>query len=174
MARDLDRALPIMDGSPRQFRRILAAQGLVRNLSEIYIFDGTGRVLAQWNLGFILDREPVSPEIMKRARQGEVVIITSETDDRLRAVLKLDRSVDSFLYVGRFVEPNVLEHIEKTQRAAREYEEIEGRRSSIEITFAMIYILVGLLLLFAAIWVGLVLLIAFRGQFPNSHPQPRE
>lgn len=156
MARDLDRALPIMDGSPRQFRRILAAQGLVRNLSEIYIFDGTGRVLAQWNLGFILDREPVSPEIMKRARQGEVVIITSETDDRLRAVLKLDRSVDSFLYVGRFVEPNVLEHIEKTQRAAREYEEIEGRRSSIEITFAMIYILVGLLLLFAAIWVGLV------------------
>ena len=156
MARDLDRALPIMDGSPRQFRRILAAQGLVRNLSEIYIFDGTGRVLAQWNLGFILDREPVSPEIMKRARQGEVVIITSETDDRLRAVLKLDRSVDSFLYVGRFVEPNVLEHIEKTQRAAREYEEIEGRRSSIEITFAMIFILVGLLLLFAAIWVGLV------------------
>ena len=156
MARDLDRALPIMDGNPRQFRRILAAQGLVRNLSEIYIFDGTGRVLAQWNLGFILDREPVSPEIMKRARQGEVVIITSETDDRLRAVLKLDRSVDSFLYVGRFVEPNVLEHIEKTQRAAREYEEIEGRRSSIEITFAMIFILVGLLLLFAAIWVGLV------------------
>ncbi|MAL62630.1 MAG: two-component sensor histidine kinase, partial [Alphaproteobacteria bacterium] len=127
-----------------------------RYLSEIYIFDGTGRVLAQWNLGFILDREPVSPEIMKRARQGEVVIITSETDDRLRAVLKLDRSVDSFLYVGRFVEPNVLEHIEKTQRAAREYEEIEGRRSSIEITFAMIFILVGLLLLFAAIWVGLV------------------
>ena len=152
MARDLDRALPIMDGSPRQFRRILAAQGLVRNLSEIYIFDGTGRVLAQWNLGFILDREPVSPEIMKRARQGEVVIITSETDDRLRAVLKLDRSVDSFLYVGRFVEPNVLEHIEKTQRAAREYEEIEGRRSSIEITFAMIFILVGLLLFGCFFW----------------------
>ena len=156
MARDIDSALPRMDGSPRQFKRILAAQGLVRNLSEIYIFDGTGRVSAQWSLGFILDREPVSQEIIKRARQGEVVIITSETDDRLRAVLKLDRSVDSFLYVGRFVEPNVLEHIEKTQRAAREYEEIEGRRSSIEITFAMIFILVGLLLLFAAIWVGLV------------------
>ena len=67
------------------------------------------------------------------------MIITSETDDRLRAVLKLDRSVDLF-YVGRFVEPNVLEHIEKTQRAAREYER-EGRRSSIEITFAMIFIL---------------------------------
>ena len=156
MARDLDRALPLIDGSPRQFRRILAAQGMVRSLSEIYIFDGTGRVLAQWSLGFVLDREPVSRDVMDRARQGEVVLLTSETDDRLRAVIKLDRLVDAFLYVGRYVEPNVLEHIEKTQRAAREYEEIEGRRSSIEITFAMIFILVGLLLLFVAIWIGLV------------------
>ena len=156
MARDLDRALPLIDGSPRQFRRILAAQGLVRNLSEIYIFDGTGRVLAKWSLGFILDREPVSQEVMDRARQGEVAVLTSETDDRLRAVIKLDRLVDAFLYVGRYVEPNVLEHIEKTQRAASQYEEIEGRRSTIEITFAMIFILVSLLLLFVAIWVGLV------------------
>ena len=155
-ARDLGRALPLIDGSPRQFRRILAAQGLVRNLSEIYIFDGTGRVLAKWSLGFILDREPVSQEVMDRARQGEVAVLTSETDDRLRAVIKLDRLVDAFLYVGRYVEPNVLEHIEKTQRAASQYEEIEGRRSTIEITFAMIFILVGLLLLFVAIWVGLV------------------
>ena len=156
MARDLDRALPLIDGSPRQFRRILAAQGMVRSLSEIYVFDGTGRVLAQWSLGFVLDREPVPRDVMDRARQGEVVVLTSETDDRLRAVIKLDRLVDAFLYVGRFVEPNVLEHIEKTQRAAQEYEEIEGQRSTIEITFAMIFILVGLLLLFVAIWIGLV------------------
>ena len=32
---------------PRQFRRILAARGMVRSLSEIYVFDGTGRVLAR-------------------------------------------------------------------------------------------------------------------------------
>ena len=98
-----------------------------------------------------------------------MVIITSETDDRLRAVLKLDRSVDSFLYVGRFVEPNVLEHIEKTQRAAREYEEIEGRRSSIEITFAMIFILVGLLCClpqFGLVW---CLLTGFAANFRTLH-----
>lgn len=156
MARDLERALPLLTVNPRQLSRILAAQGLVRNLSEIYIFDGSGRVLAKWALGFVIDHDPVSPEVIDRARSGEVVLLTSEADDRLRAVLKLDRAVDAFLYIGRFVEPNVLEHIEKTQRAAAEYKDIEGRRSSIEITFAMIFILVGLLLLFVAIWVGLV------------------
>jgi two-component system, NtrC family, nitrogen regulation sensor histidine kinase NtrY len=156
MARDLERALPLLTLNPRQLSRILAGQGLVRNLSEIYIFDGSGRVLAQWALGFVIDRDPVSPEVIDRARGGEVVLLTSEADDRLRAVVKLDRAIDAFLYIGRFVEPNVLEHIEKTQRAAAEYKAIEGRRSSIEITFAMIFILVGLLLLFVAIWVGLV------------------
>ena len=156
MARDLERALPLLTANPRQLSRILAGQGLVRNLSEVYIFDGSGRVLAKWALGFVIDHDPVSPEVIDRARGGEVVLLTSEADDRLRAIVKLDRSIDAFLYIGRFVEPNVLEHIEKTQRAAAEYKDIEGRRSSIEITFAMIFILVGLLLLFVAIWVGLV------------------
>lgn len=156
MSRDLERALPLLTDNRRQFSRILAAQGLVRNLSEVYIFDGSGRVMAKWTLGFVLAREPVSADVIERARGGEVVLLTSEADDRLRAVLKMDRAVDAFLYIGRFVEPIVLEHIEKTQRAAAEYRDIEGRRSSIEITFAMIFILVGLLLLFAAIWVGLV------------------
>jgi two-component system nitrogen regulation sensor histidine kinase NtrY len=156
MARDLERALPLLTENPRQFSRILAGQGLVRDLSEIYIFDGSGRVLAKWALGFVIDRNPVSADVIDRARSGEVVLLTSEADDRLRATIKLDRAVDAFLYVGRFVEPKVLEHIEKTQRAAAEYANIEGRRSSIEITFAMIFILVGMLLLFVAIWVGLV------------------
>jgi two-component system nitrogen regulation sensor histidine kinase NtrY len=156
MARDLDRALPLLIDNPRQFSRVLEAQGRLRSLSEIYVFEGSGRVRAKWSLGFVLDSGPVPNDAIERARTGEVVLLTSEADDRLRAVIKMDRMVDAFLYVGRFIEPNVLEHIEKTQRAAAEYREIEGRRSSIEITFAMIFILVGLLLLFVAIWIGLV------------------
>ena len=156
MARDLDRNLSLLAENPRQFSRVLKTQGLVRDLSEIYVFDGSGRVLAKWSLGFVLEQEPVSRDVMERARGGDVVLLTSQKDDRLRAIVKMDRLVDTFLYVGRYVEPKVLEHIEKTQRAATEYREIEGRRSDIEITFAMIFILVGLLLLFAAIWVGLV------------------
>ena len=52
---------------------------------------------------------------------------------------QLDRFVDVFLYVSRFVEPGVLNHIERTRAAVKRYEELEGNRSSIEITFAMIF-----------------------------------
>ncbi|MEK9646157.1 MAG: PAS domain-containing sensor histidine kinase, partial [Alphaproteobacteria bacterium] len=156
MARDVDRAAPLVSGSRLQLTRILAAQGLLRSLSEAYVVDGTGRTIANWSLSFVLDQDPVPLEVLERARAGNVILLTSESEDRVRAVIKLDRIVDAFLYIGRYVEPNVIEHIEKTRQAAAEYQDIQGKRSSIEVTFAMIFILVGLLLLFVAIWIGLV------------------
>lgn len=155
MARDLSRAAPRLFGSSAQFSRLLAAQGMIRNLSEAYVFDGTGRLRAQWKLSFVLDSEPVPHAALERARDGEMVLLTSPSDDRLRAVVKLDSFVDTFLYVGRYVEPRVLGYIDRTRKAVTQYEGIERRRSSIEITFAMVFILVALLLLMAAIWAGL-------------------
>ncbi len=155
MARDLDRAALVVYGNPRQFNRIVGTQGVLRNLNEAYVFDGTGRVLARYRSSFILDDPPAPVEVMQRARQGEVVLLSSDTEDRVRALTKLEGFVDTFLYVGRYVEPKVLEHIQNTQAAAKRYEDIEGQRSAIEVTFAMVYILVSLLLLLVAVRVGL-------------------
>lgn len=156
MARDLSRAAPVFANDPARLRRIVATQAALRSLSEAAVFDSTGRALARWNnLGFTLFDEPVPIWALDRARQGEPVLMTTEADDRIRALVKLDRFVDVFLYVSRFVEPGVLNHIERTRSAVKKYEELEGNRSSIEITFAMMFVLVALLLLMAAIWIGL-------------------
>lgn len=155
MARDLNRTAPQLFIGSAKLNRFLATQGMIRNLSEAYVFNSRGRVLAQWNPSFVLDHDPVPLDAMERARSGELVLLTSETDDRLRAIVKLNELADMFLYVGRFVEPRVLNYIERTRRAVAQYKELEGRRSSVEITFAMVFVLVALLLLLAAIWVGL-------------------
>lgn len=156
MARDLNRAAPILVDDPKRFRRIVAAQGALRSLSEATVLDSTGRILASWNnLGIPLFEEPVQVWALDRARQGETVLLTTEADDRIRALVKLDRLVDVFLYVSRFVEPGVLNHIERTKKAVAQYEELEGQRSSFEINFAMMFVLVALLLLMVAIWFGL-------------------
>lgn len=156
MARDLSRAAPILVDDPKRFRRIVAAQGALRSLSEATVLDSTGRILASWNnLGIPLFEEPVQVWALDRARQGETVLLTTEADDRIRALVKLDRLVDVFLFVSRFVEPGVLNHIERTKKAVAQYEELEGQRSSFEINFAMMFVLVALLLLMVAIWFGL-------------------
>jgi len=157
MARDISRAAPILANDPNRFRRTIATQGALRSLSEAAVFDSSGRALLRWNnFGFSLFDETVPAWAFEQAREGEPVMLEAEADDRIKALVKLDRFIDIFLYVSRFVEPGVLLHVERTHRAVKQYEEMEGKRSEIEITFAMMFVLVALLLLMAAIWIGLI------------------
>ncbi|MBK18919.1 MAG: two-component sensor histidine kinase [Rhodospirillaceae bacterium] len=156
MARDAARLAPVAANDGKRFQRFISAQGAIRALSEAVVFDSSGRTLARWNeIGFSLFDEPVPIWALDRARRGETVILKAEAEDRVRALIKLEPYVDLFLYVTRFIDHRVLGHIERTRSAVSEYEELEGQRSSIEITFAMVFIFVALLLLLSAIWVGL-------------------
>ncbi len=155
MARDLNRATPLFANNPQRLERMVATQAALRSLNEATVFDSNGRVMARWTLGIVLIDDPFPGWAIERAREGETVLLTSKSDDQLRAMIKLDRFIDGFLYVSRFIEPKVLNHIARTKREVAQYEELEGQRSSIEITFAMMFVLVALLLLMAAIWVGL-------------------
>ena len=92
----------------------------------------------------------------EKARKGGVAVLTSEGEDRVRALVALDPSLDTYLYIGRLVDPTVLNHMERTQTAVAAYEKLEGERSGLQITFAMIFVVVALLLLLAAVLVGLV------------------
>ncbi len=142
---------------PDRLNRTLQEQAENRSLSEGIVFDGAGRVLARAGLTFSLESSPIPPDIVRRAQNGEIAILTSEGDDRVRALLKLDSFMDVYLYVGRFVEPLVLNYVEETRRVAASYNKLEGQRSGLQVTFALIFVVVAMLLLLAAVWVGLVI-----------------
>jgi two-component system nitrogen regulation sensor histidine kinase NtrY len=155
MASDISREGPTLLGNPKRFSQIVNTQAALRSLSEAVVFDSTGRVLAQAGFSFSLEFEPLPSWALERAMADDVAVLTSENDDRVRALVRLNGFHDTFLYVGRLVDAKVLAHMESTQRAVRAYEKLEGRRSGLQITFAMIFGLVALLLLLAAVLVGL-------------------
>ena len=74
-------------------------------------------------------------------------MVVTENDDRVRALVRLDRFSDTFLYVGRFVESRVLAHMTTAQNAVQQYAELEGKRSHLQITVNLIFAVVALLLL---------------------------
>lgn len=156
MANDLNREAPRLLSDPEYFDQFVSTQALLRGLTEALVFDSSGRTLAQSNLTFSLQFEPISDELLDRARQGEVVLLTTDNDDRVRALLRLDRYVDTFLLVGRLVEAQVIGHMERAQGAVSEYQELETRRGTLQITFTLIYVVVALLLLMVAVWFGMV------------------
>jgi two-component system nitrogen regulation sensor histidine kinase NtrY len=157
MANDIDRQASRVMDPQSAYNQVLDTQSLLRNLSEAMIFDESGKILARSNLTFTLTFENVPNYLLEQAQDGEVIVLNNEEDDRLRALVKLNSGNGNFLFVGRRVDPGVLSHLEATKTAADRYTELEGRYSGLQITVTMIFVVVALLLLLAAMWVGIVL-----------------
>lgn len=157
MAQDVNRQGPFLLYNGRRFNQFLDTQAALRSLTEAIVLDDTGRILAHGGYALTLDFVPELPGwAYDQALGGEVVILTSENDDRVSALVSLDSFIDTFLFVARPVDRRVLGHIDRTQGAVRLYETLEGQRSGLQITFALIFVVVALLLLLAAVWVGLI------------------
>jgi two-component system nitrogen regulation sensor histidine kinase NtrY len=164
MASDLNRQGPGLINNRRAFSRVVQLHTELRGLSEAVVFDGSGRVFGRSRLSFSLAFERTPLEAMERARRGGIVYLSSDDDDRIRALIQLERLVDTFLMVGRFVDAKVLDHVQKTRSAVSGYQSLEQMRTDLQFLFALIFVVVALLILFVATWVGL--------NFANTLAQP--
>ena len=152
----LNRQPPALFDSPEALNRVIDALVVERSLAEAIITRGDGKVLARSKLSFVLEFDPIENTALRRAAEGEVVIMTSDASDRVRALARIDAMIGAFLYVGRFVDSAVLNHMTRLTSAVSEYQYLESRRSGIQITFTLLYVTVALMLLFAAVWLGLM------------------
>lgn len=155
MARDLDQQAFELQFNQQRLNRAVNVLASVRQLTEAVVFTGRGDVIARSGLTGALEFEPVPREAFETAASGEVAVLTSQNEDRVRALIRLANFVDSYLYVGRYVDPSVLGHSERTKGAVAQFERLELKRTDLQISFAMIFVVVALLLLLASVWVGL-------------------
>jgi two-component system nitrogen regulation sensor histidine kinase NtrY len=159
LGQEMTRNWDMLFVSESRMNAFLRQQTLQRGLSEAVIFNQTGNVLGRAGFTFSLQYEDVPMWALEKARRGEVALLTSGNDDRVRGLVRLDVSSpeEIFLYIGRFVDANVIGHIEQAQEAVQAYQALEIERWDFELTFTLVYILVSLLLLLAAMWLGLTL-----------------
>jgi two-component system, NtrC family, nitrogen regulation sensor histidine kinase NtrY len=157
MANDLNRDSNLLSLNPERFNEVVRAQAALRSLSEAIVFDGQGHMLARTGFSFALELQPPPDWALASARSGDVAVMTNDNDDRVRALVRLDRYGDVFLYAGRFIDPTVINHMKQTQSAVEQYEQLEGQRSDYQVAFSVVFFAVGLLLLTGAVWVGLAL-----------------
>ncbi len=157
VANDLQRNWAQVSSTPQALERFLIQQTNIRGLTEAVVFDDVGKVHGRAGYTFSLQFEEVPFWALERADNGEVAVLTGESDDRVRALVKLDVIPTFYLYVGRFVDQKVIQHMEQTEQAVAAYQRLQEGRSDLEITFSLIFIVVALLLLSAAVWVGLTL-----------------
>ncbi|MGA8191863.1 MAG: PAS domain-containing sensor histidine kinase, partial [Acetobacteraceae bacterium] len=158
MANDLTRAGQFLSADPSVFVEVLGTQTTLRGLTEAVIYDPlTGQVLAAAGLfaGMGVELPPTSMTL--QAQGGDVAVLAAGDGTRVRAVVRLDSTPPLMLMIGRPVDPQILEHMERTEQAVAEYQRLDQNRSWLQIAFAWIFAIVALLVLMAAVLIGLVL-----------------
>ena len=140
---------------PEEVTRILFDQSALNGLSEAIIFDPvTGQIMA--SMSGRASPLPSASALLK-ARSGEVAVLDSPDHTTVRALIVLQAPEMLMLMIARPVDAAILGHMERTEQAVGEYNRLDRHRSGLQVTFVLIFVLVALLVLSAAVLIGLVL-----------------
>ncbi len=155
VAADINRNAFNFARNPKALSAFIDDEVRLRGLTEGLVYSAqTGAILGQSAFSAALSLEKPPSWAYAKAMGGEVAILNSEAEDRVRALVEIEAIPNAMLYVGRPVDTRVLNHLVATNAAATQYERLEGERSGYQIKFILIFGAAALLLLLAAVWFG--------------------
>ncbi len=158
MANDLSRAGRMLSTDPNAFADFLATQTALRGLTDAVIFEPvTGQIVATAGMTTIADNATPPAWAVDVARQGDVAVLGTEDQTRVRAVVALDATPALMLAIARPIDPEILAHLTRAGQAVADYDRLAASRTGLQVTFAMIFVVVALLVLAAAILIGLAM-----------------
>ncbi|MDJ1007152.1 MAG: PAS domain-containing sensor histidine kinase [Paracoccaceae bacterium] len=142
--------------SDGELRPLLSqGQGFVqRGLQEAYVIDGSGEIRTRGESSYLFDFEPLGAEAIAASRDEPFVVEDLELSE-FRALVPLAAFPDRYLYVTRDVDGRILSLLDDAEETARFYTQLEAERGRIVFEFGLLYIGFAVILVLAAIWLGL-------------------
>ncbi|MEL7544179.1 MAG: HAMP domain-containing protein, partial [Pseudomonadota bacterium] len=151
MARDLDESEIPANGEGL----VLSQQAGIRGIQLAYLIDAEGKVLSSAVQSKSAAYIAPPRSALQEAIGGTAVSISPGSRNRVAVIQKLTTRENTYLYVSRLVDSKVLRHLRLTRDGVAEYGALEQRRAGVQIAFGLMYLMVALTLLLAAIWIGL-------------------
>ena len=157
MSVGLNRASNLFYQNLKKFKNIARSEKILRRVDDIYIIDSSGNIMFsdtnESTENFIIPLE----DDFDKALRGLPVIISNNLENKTSVMIKLNSLIDTYLYISRNIDLDILNYLKETEQAVEFYYSFENSQTGIKITFAIIYIIVVTLLLFLSI----VLAISF-------------
>ncbi len=155
MAFELARDQSSFQNDPTKLHRYLTFQASVRRLSAAMVIDKDLNVVARADLktnqSFAMPPRDALPRIGSKTPQ---LVLLPDTN-YVAAVVRLQNYPDDWLYVTRLLDPRVVPQLQATRASVREYAALEARRVGVQVAFALMYTVISLTVLLAAVWIGL-------------------
>ena len=126
-----------------------------RGLREAYLIDGTGAIRARGDRSYLFDFEKPTPENIQEAREAGIKVIEDWPNNEFRAIVPLRSFAERYLYVSRDVDGEILSLLDETQETVLLYQQLESERGRVLFEFGLLYLAFAVILILAAIWLGL-------------------
>ncbi|WP_413987827.1 ATP-binding protein [Labrys okinawensis] len=140
-----------------QFQRLMDVLAANYGLSSAVIVTHQGKVTEQayipGNLPF-----PLPPKLYPALSTADTVPsvrIDPGSRDIMGQVLKLSAYNDRYLFIIRPFDPKIAEYIRQTSEDSARFEDLKATRFPTQVNFALLYAIIALNMLLAAIWIGL-------------------
>ncbi|WP_020398941.1 sensor histidine kinase NtrY-like [Kordiimonas gwangyangensis] len=156
-----NRLTPLQQTDNMTLQQVAYSALNTRLLSEVLLIemqdlDTEGAVVARANQGLELTTSRLQKSMLDRVRQDGTFVASNTADNTVVGMTKLNGFLrPTYLYIARDLDPQVLGYLQATRSAVADYESLEGQRSNIQLQFNVVFIIVALLILLAAIWIGL-------------------
>ena len=148
MSVGLNRASGFYYSNPNRFKNIIRSEKILRRIDDVYLIDSLGNILVS-DVRDISDEFIVpSEENYDQVLDGKPVFVSNSLENKTTVMTKLNSLVDTYLYISRNIDPEILRYLNETEQAVSFYYSVENSQTGIKITFAIIYIIVVTLLLF--------------------------
>ena len=148
MSVGLNRASNLYYSNLNRFKNIVRSEKILRKIDDVYLIDSLGNILLSdvrdISEEFVIPTEENFDEVL----EGKPVFITENLENKTTVMTKLNSLVDTYLYISRNIDPEIIRYLNETEEAVSFYYTVENSQTGIKVTFAIIYIIVVTLLLF--------------------------
>ncbi|HVW93291.1 MAG TPA: PAS domain-containing sensor histidine kinase [Devosia sp.] len=157
VATELEQARPTFETDKDQFQRILTALAITRSLPFTSLINADGDTLMRAQINVPGAPPKIPPGLTQGVGEGAPTEIAPGSTNLIGSVVKLRGYDDVYLFVARPVDPEVLEFMHLTDDNITEYRQYASNRLVFQITFTIMYLGLALVLLLAALWIGIAL-----------------
>ncbi len=124
-------------------------------LTEVFVIDGTGLIRSRGPGSYEFNYEMPTPAHFDEALQAGISVVQDVPNNEFRALLPLESFLDRYVLVSRQVDGAILSLLDETKETVAQYEQLERDRGRSLFEFGLLYLGFALILILAAIWLGL-------------------
>ena len=164
IAYDLNKSVNFLNTNINQFKSFLNTQKLIRNMDEVHIIDGEGKLYLSTLENVLKYQKPLSEALEMVANDKRPLKIINAFQNQSASLMKLENFEGKYIYIIKYLDKKISQYLIESEEAVNFYYTVLNKQTGIKISFVLIYLVIVSLLLFLSISIA----IKFSSRFFRS------